>query len=228
MCSSQVSSGNQRTEWKVSVKKFKEWVSLHLLRQAVKGGCCLKETLGSHRHRATKRWINNEKKKRKENLKNISEGINYVSHPRFPFRDPYFQMLFQLPLDLPLHLPSPCLLHLFSVLLHPALAVRMTELYPSCHQKGKGRQHRGGLRGMVVAVERRYQPSLPPQWPAVTRERERSIRHTRFISFTVGCQWLHSPRLPPHSDTRHSAWRMRWNGEATVAEMLLAPPHTRW
>lgn len=26
------------------------------------------------------------------------------------------------------------------------------------------------------------------EWPAL---------HTRFISFTVGCQWLHSPRTPP-------------------------------
>lgn len=113
--------------------------------------------------------------------------------------DSLLPWLSPLSLDLPLHLhlplhlyisafPSPiflCLLHLLPVLLHPTLAVRVTELYPSCHQKGNARQQRGGGYRMVFLAILGIVMACCDTW-------KQPILHLRFIFFTVRCQRRHS------------------------------------
>lgn len=102
-------------------------------------------------------------------------------------------MLFQLPLDLPLYLLSP------------SLAPCPVTACPRCEDdrvisvmssKGNGRQQRGLEGDGGDGGGRTALPAILAF--AVTRcdTRKRPARHTRFIFFTVGCQWLHSPGAP--------------------------------
>lgn len=115
-----------------------------------------------------------------------------------------------------------------SVLLHPALAVRMTELYPSCHQEENGRHHRGGWRGGRTAL-----PAILASAMTCCDTRERSARHTRFISFYSGLSVTSQPAGPPspphhthtYPDTREDA--VKWGDySCRNAPSPAPPPHS--
>lgn len=118
--------------------------------------------------------------------------MNYALDPCCPSRNIFSLFLLpllNLPLLLSIHLCfsfpiSLCLLDLLSVLLHPTLAVRMTESYPSCHQKGNVREQQGETGGsdemMPLAV---HASAL-----AFRDTCKQPALHPRFIFFTVGCQ----------------------------------------
>lgn len=124
--------------------------------------------------------------------------LKYTPHPT---HISYFPWHSALPLNLPLHLLPPLYIsasRLPNIALSPSLApcpltslplaATVTQSYPSCHQKGNGRQQQGvtggGDRMMLPAV---LAPAL-----ACRDTRKQPILHPRFIFFTVGCQWRHS------------------------------------
>lgn len=119
--------------------------------------------------------------------------MNYGSHPRFPFGDAYFQMLFQPPLDLPLHLPSPRLLPL---LLCPVTSCPRCEddrVISVMSSRGKWEAPSGGLEGGRAAL-----PAILASAMTCCDTRERSARHTRFISFYSGLSVTSQPAGPHH------------------------------
>lgn len=148
--------------------------------------------------------------------------MNYSLNPCCPFWNifspaSHFSWLSPPLLNLPLHLLlsiylslclpiSRCLLHLLPVLLHPTLAVRVTESYPSCHHKGNVRERQGetggGNRMMLLAV---HGSAL-----ACCDTCKHSVLHPRSIFVMAGCQWRHSTWAPVYPNIRHSSpqWRI--------------------
>lgn len=149
--------------------------------------------------------------------------MNYVPDPEIYFPSASLGSLY-FHLNLPLHLlvsiylclfhPNiSCLFHLIPVLLHPTPTVRMTELYPSCHQKGNVRKQQAGngggkrmrLLGNPVSVLAGHDTCKQP------------IVHPRFIFFIVAviCVTAHEPHYTPMPDMQ-----LIWSGEVS--------PRTTW
>lgn len=143
--------------------------------------------------------------------------MNYASDPcsihseiYFPSASHFFG-LSPLSLNLPLHLlvsiylclslPNIfCLFHLIPVLLHPTPAVRVTELYPSCHQKGNVRKQQAGNGG----GNRMRLLGVLASAMACRGACKQPILHPRFIFFIVAVIGVtaHEPQYTPMPDVQ--------------------------
>lgn len=114
--------------------------------------------------------------------------------------------------------PSP-------VSLSPSLAPRPVTSCPRCEDdriisvmssKGKWEAASGAWGGGGGGGGRTVLPAILASAMTCCDTRERHARHTRFISFTVGCQWLHSPPPTPAPTTQHQTFSLenavKWGG----------------
>lgn len=86
--------------------------------------------------------------------------------------------------------------------------------------KGNGRQQRGlegdggGGGGGASGGGRTALPAILAFAVTCCDTCRRPARHTRFIFFTVGCQWLHSTRAPLHPNNTFSLEdAVKWRDE---------------